>query len=73
MAASHWKFQTPIRQIELHEDTLFGYGNVEQVRLKAIQETPDLVGPAVWVTAGETLQLVDKYIYRDRNHLSNYR
>ena len=44
-----------MNQIEFHNDTVFGYRNVDQVRLKTIQKTPDQVGPAIWFKAGKTL------------------
>jgi hypothetical protein len=47
--ALHWKLQTSIHQIEFHNDTVFGYGKVEQVRLKVFPENSDQIGPAVWL------------------------
>jgi len=54
--ALHRKFETSIHQIEFHIDTVVGYGNVEQVRLKVFPENSDQIGPAVWFMAGETQQ-----------------
>ena len=56
LEASHRKLQTSMSQIEFHNGTVFGYRNVEQVRLKTIQKTLVQVGPAIWLKAGETLR-----------------
>ena len=49
LEALHWKLQTSIHQIEFHNDTVFGYGKVEQVRLKVFPENSNQIGPAVWL------------------------
>jgi hypothetical protein len=54
MGALHQKLQTSIHQIKFHIDSVFGCGNVEQVRLRVFPENSDRIGPAVWLVADDT-------------------